>query len=192
MDADLEALLSSAKSNLARETSDPAAEIDIKATVKSIPKLHSDFREKYAPEDRSEESVASSEKYIKPVPQRRVSKKKTEPETAGKNWFDLGKPEMTPELKRDLQLLKMRHVLDPKRFYKKVDEPSKYFAVGTIQEDPTEFFSNRLTKKERKSTLAEEVLSTRKDYFKSKYRDIQKTKTSGRRKHQKKLRDMRA
>lgn len=188
MDADLEALLSSAKTNIVRNGGGGEEEFDPKATVKAIPKLRSDFAAQHAPTDRA---TATAPAAIKPVPQRRPAKVR-ETETAGKSWFDLGKPEMTPELKRDLQLLKMRHVLDPKRFYKREDAPSKYFAVGTIQEDPTEFFSNRLTRKERKRTLAEEVLSTRQDYFKSKYRDIQKAKTSGRRKHEKKMRDMRA
>ena len=35
--------------------------------------------------------------------------------TAGKNWFDLPRTELTPQLKRDLQLIKMRNVLDPHR-----------------------------------------------------------------------------
>jgi hypothetical protein len=39
--------------------------------------------------------------------------------TAGPAWFDMPAPVVTPELKRDLQLLKLRNVLDPKRFYKR-------------------------------------------------------------------------
>lgn len=41
-------------------------------------------------------------------------------------------PEMTQELKGDLQVLKMRGSLDPKRFYKKDDRDgfSKYFQVS--------------------------------------------------------------
>lgn len=41
-------------------------------------------------------------------------------------------PELTQELKGDLQLLKMRGSLDPKRFYKKNDRDGfpKYFQVG--------------------------------------------------------------
>lgn len=40
-------------------------------------------------------------------------------------------PEITPEVKRDLQLLKLRNVLDPKRFYKKDSDRKlpKYFQV---------------------------------------------------------------
>lgn len=43
--------------------------------------------------------------------------------------------DLTPELKRDLQLLKMRGVIDPKRFYKKDKQAGfpKYSQVN----DPT-------------------------------------------------------
>jgi len=44
------------------------------------------------------------------------------------------RPEITPEIKRDLQIIKLRNVLDPKRFYKKDDskELPKYFEVNFI------------------------------------------------------------
>jgi hypothetical protein len=35
---------------------------------------------------------------------------------AGSDWYNLPKTVITPEFKRDLQLFKMRDVLDPKRF----------------------------------------------------------------------------
>lgn len=44
----------------------------------------------------------------------------------------LGAPEITPDLKRDLRLLKLRGAFDPKRFYK-TNDTSKlptHFAVG--------------------------------------------------------------
>ena len=46
-------------------------------------------------------------------------------------WFDIPKAEITPEVKRHLQLLKLRDVLDPKRFYKKdnVKELPTHFQV---------------------------------------------------------------
>ena len=48
-------------------------------------------------------------------------------ETAGKGWYNLPKTEMTDEVKRDIQIIKMRSVLDPKRFYKRGDKRiSKY------------------------------------------------------------------
>lgn len=196
MDPELDGLLNSAKlavvtehHELGKGTTTESSEGNIKSIVDQIPKLHSTIGgEKDVIENAAR--IRSAGPSLKTLPIKNVKAEK--PDTAGKLWFDMGKPEMTPELRRDLQLLKMRHVLDPKRFYKKEDAQSKYFQVGTIKEDPTEFFSGRINRRDRKLTLAEEVLSTRNDYFRSKYRDIQKTKTSGRRKHQKKLRDMRS
>ena len=56
---------------------------------------------------------------------------KEKDKSAGKNWFDMPAPEMTEELKRDLNILQMRNVLDPKRHYKKNNSKKlpKYFQV---------------------------------------------------------------
>ena len=53
---------------------------------------------------------------------------------------------MTDEVKRDLRLLKLRGVMDPKRFYKSADQTKfpKYFQFGTVAEGPTEFYSGIL------------------------------------------------
>lgn len=99
---------------------------------------------------------------------------------------------VTPELKRDLQLLRMRSILDPKRHYKKENgkvKPPEYSQVGTIIEGPTEFFSARIAKKDRKKTFVEEALATEKENgrFKRKYGEIQASKTSGKKAHYKAL-----
>ncbi|KAJ5715051.1 uncharacterized protein N7483_012232 [Penicillium malachiteum] len=104
--------------------------------------------------------------------------------TAGPQWFDLPKTEMTTELKRDLQLLRMRSVLDAKRHYKKDNgkfKPPEFSQVGTIIEGATEFFSGRIVKKDRKKTFVAEAMALEKENrrFESKYRDIQTKKTSG-------------
>ncbi|XVF62356.1 hypothetical protein PTKIN_Ptkin09bG0001000 [Pterospermum kingtungense] len=83
-------------------------------------------------------------------------------DTAGSAWFDMPAPTLTPELKKDLQLLKLRGAIDPKRHYKKDSKSKalpKYFQVGTVVESVTDFYSGRMTKKERKLTLADELLS---------------------------------
>lgn len=51
--------------------------------------------------------------------------------TTGDGWFGMKAPEITDELKNDLQALKMRAAIDPKRFYKKNDREGlpKYFQV---------------------------------------------------------------
>lgn len=104
--------------------------------------------------------------------------------TAGKEWYHLPRTELTPELRRDLQLLKMRGVLDPKRHYKKTDSKDDvpaYSQVGTIIEGPTDYFNGRLTKKERKQTFMEEILAQEQESgrFKKKYDEILKKKSSG-------------
>lgn len=52
--------------------------------------------------------------------------------TTGEAWFNMTAPELTKELKGDLQVLKMRGSLDSKRFYKKNDRDGfpKYFQVS--------------------------------------------------------------
>jgi hypothetical protein len=116
--------------------------------------------------------------------------------TAGSDWYNLPRTNLTPELKRDLQLLRMRSVLDPKRHYKKESSKAKipeYSQVGTIIEGPTEYFNGRLTNKQRKRTLVDEVLEVEKatQRFKSRYNAIQEVKTSGKKAHYKKMSAMR-
>lgn len=90
----------------------------------------------------------------------------------------------------------MRDVLDSKRFYRKDSSRAlvpQFSSVGTIVEGPTDFFNARLTKKERKRTLLEEVLETEDATrrFKSKYGQIQDVKTSGKKGHYKKMMEKR-
>ncbi|KAH6975879.1 Fcf2 pre-rRNA processing-domain-containing protein [Ilyonectria sp. MPI-CAGE-AT-0026] len=101
--------------------------------------------------------------------------------TAGSQWFDLPKTELTPEFKRDWQLLRMRGILDPKHQKKALRASApEYSHVGEIIAGPTEFYSARLTRKERKGTLLEEVMSSHDGTkFSAKYAGIQKQKTSG-------------
>ncbi|XP_075478563.1 rRNA-processing protein fcf2 isoform X1 [Primulina tabacum] len=111
--------------------------------------------------------------------------KKQIKDTAGSNWFDMPAQTITPELKKDLQLLKLRNVIDPKRHYKKGDSKSKtlpkYFQASTVIESATEFYTGRLTKKERKASLADELLSDRTlgEYRKRKVREIEEVKRPG-------------
>jgi hypothetical protein len=87
-------------------------------------------------------------------------------------------------LKRDLQLIKMRGILDPHRHYKKEGGKMKvpeFSQVGTIVEGPTEFFSGRIENKKRKRTFVEEVLAGEQETgrFKKKYGELQSRKKSG-------------
>lgn len=67
-----------------------------------------------------------------------------------------------------------------RRFYKNPDKMGKVLHVGTVIEGPSEYFSSRLSRKERKQTIVEEILGdkTLKDYSKRKYSEIQIEKSS--------------
>ncbi|KRT80255.1 hypothetical protein AMK59_6978, partial [Oryctes borbonicus] len=103
-------------------------------------------------------------------------KKKEIEKTKGKKWFHLPATEMSDEVKTDLEILRMRSVLDPKHFYKKNDLEvlPKYFQVGKVLDSPLEHYNNRLTKKERKRTLVDELLADAEfnKYNKRKYHEI--------------------
>nr|XP_043612401.1 rRNA-processing protein fcf2-like [Erigeron canadensis]XP_043612402.1 rRNA-processing protein fcf2-like [Erigeron canadensis] len=125
--------------------------------------------------------------FVPPNDPKRLNKllKKQVKDTKGKNWFDMPAPTLTPELKKDLTLLKLRNVIDPKRHYKKGDSKSnsfpKYFQVGTVVEPVSEYFTSRLTKRERKATLADELLSDQslKVYRKRKVQEIEQKNQPG-------------
>ncbi|KAK4594713.1 hypothetical protein RGQ29_018423 [Quercus rubra] len=57
----------------------------------------------------------------------------------------------------------LRSAIDLKRHYKKADSKSKtlpkYFLIRTVIESASDFFTGRLTRKERKRTIATELLS---------------------------------
>ncbi|XP_076654770.1 deoxynucleotidyltransferase terminal-interacting protein 2 [Halictus rubicundus] len=103
-------------------------------------------------------------------------KRKERAKTKGKDWFNMRAPEMTPQIKHDLQVLQMRSALDPKRFYKKNDLKvlPKYFQIGKVIDSPVDYYSNRLTKKERKKTIVDELMADAEfsKYNKRKYKEI--------------------
>jgi len=125
---------------------------------------------------------------------KREMKEKRE-ETAGKGWFNLPKTEMTDELKKDMQVLQMRNALDTKIHYKRADSNKlpKYFQVGTIVEGPHEFHSSRVSKKNRKRTLVDELLADAEFRRKNKRRfiDMQKKNMGGGKGHYKKMKNKR-
>ncbi|GKZ85189.1 hypothetical protein AnigIFM56816_010955 [Aspergillus niger] len=179
--------------------------VGLEATSVHIPKLASG--DSLRPYVRQQDDVAVVEDAIKVIDSssmrpslemRPTGYKHSKPSskdkpTAGSAWFDLPKTELTTELKRDLQLLRMRSVLDPKRHYKKEGgkaRPPQYSQVGTIIEGPTEYFSSRIAKRDRKRTFVEEALASERENkrFEAKYKDIQSHKQSGKRSYYKNLR----
>ncbi|EFH46677.1 predicted protein [Arabidopsis lyrata subsp. lyrata] len=77
------------------------------------------------------------------------------------NWFDMPAPTLTPVLKRDLQFLKLRTVMDPSVSRSKLAEmyfQASFRTIGSVIE-PAEELYGRLTKKNIKASLAEELVS---------------------------------
>ncbi|KAG8552433.1 hypothetical protein GDO81_004534 [Engystomops pustulosus] len=103
-------------------------------------------------------------------------RKKERAKTTGTGWFDMKAPQLTEELKNDLKALKMRSAMDPKRFYKKDDRDGfpKYFEVGTVVDNPADYYHSRIPKKQRKRTIMEELLvdSEFRSYNKKKFKEI--------------------
>ncbi|KAK6506940.1 hypothetical protein TWF481_005398 [Arthrobotrys musiformis] len=124
------------------------------------------------------------------------SKKEKQDKTAGPNWYNMPATAITPEIKRDLQMIKLRNVLDPHKHFKGDDwkgKIPKYFQMGTVIEGPTEYYSARMNKKDRKKSIVDEILSSSgsKSRFRKKYDEIQARKRSGKKEFYKKVKDKR-
>ncbi|KAF9481195.1 Fcf2-domain-containing protein [Pholiota conissans] len=123
-------------------------------------------------------------------PLTKKEKKVLRAKTAGKDWFDLPAPPEyeLPRMYREVEALRLRNQLDPKRFYKKDEGEGKgikglpkYFAIGTILPTKTPFgtpSSDNLTRANRKRTLVDELVddAEAKRYAKKKFEDLQTTR----------------
>ena len=101
-------------------------------------------------------------------------------EVGSKNWFRYASTPVTDELRTDLKILRQRNYINPKKFYKSLDNPSTHVQVGTVIEGVGEYYSSRLSKKERKANFADEIMGDydTSKYVKQKYRKMSKTKTT--------------
>lgn len=109
----------------------------------------------------------------------RKAPKKHHENSAGQGWFGMMPTPMTDQLKTDLAMIRNRNYLDPKKFYKSADSfQGKVLQVGTVIEGSSEFYSSRLTNRERKQNLTEEIMSdvTVANYAKRKYYAMQSEK----------------
>ncbi len=96
--------------------------------------------------------------------------------TAGSGWFHMNPTHMTNQLKTDLSLIRNRNYLDPKKFYKSADSfDGKILQVGTVIEGSSEYYSSRMTRRERRMNITEELMADAnvRQYAKRKYLDIQ-------------------
>ncbi|XP_022409048.1 deoxynucleotidyltransferase terminal-interacting protein 2 [Delphinapterus leucas] len=121
-------------------------------------------------------------RYSESKHQRQKNRRQERQKTAGDGWFGMKAPELTDELKNDLKALKMRASMDPKRFYKKNDRDGfpKYFQIGTIVDNPADFYHSRVPRKQRKRTIVEELLadSEFRRYNRRKYSEIMADKAA--------------
>merc|ERR1719158_2353729 len=103
-------------------------------------------------------------------------KQQAREKTKGSDWFDMKAPEMTEEVKRDLEVLQMRNAIDPKRFYKKNDRSvlPKYFQIGQYVDGPLDRHVNKGEKKGKNKSLVDELMADAefKKYNKRKYTEI--------------------
>ncbi|KAG2151418.1 Fcf2 pre-rRNA processing-domain-containing protein [Suillus clintonianus] len=108
-------------------------------------------------------------------------------QTAGPSWFDLPAPAEAdlPRLHREVEALRLRNQLDPKRFYRKDDGDGKgikglpkHFAIGTIVTTNTPFgtaSTDNLPRAHRKRTFVDELVddAEARRYAKRKFEDLQ-------------------
>lgn len=96
---------------------------------------------------------------VPPLPTKRKRSKQEETD-AGKDWFFMKKPEITPEIQEDLQAIMMRKHLDPKRFYRKhdLDKPPKFFQIGTLINAADEPKTRKVEKAYKGKSLVEQLL----------------------------------
>ncbi|XP_029465630.1 deoxynucleotidyltransferase terminal-interacting protein 2 [Rhinatrema bivittatum] len=149
------------------------------STLKKMKVKKKDKKSILSPDFEKKESVPP---YSESVQQLKKKRKAERSQTTGDGWFGMKAPEMTEELKNDLKALQMRSAMDPKRFYKKNDRDGfpKYFQVGTVVDNPVDFYHSRIPKKQRKRTIVEELLadSEFRRYNKRKYREIMTEKAA--------------
>lgn len=105
---------------------------------------------------------------------------------AGSGWFGFEATPNTSSLQADIAIIRNRNYIDPKKFYKSSDMGKKgnhkMVQLGTVVEGSMEsVLTNRLTKKQRKNNVLEEVMGEvfdgKDDYVKKKYTKMQREKT---------------
>ncbi|KAG5665616.1 hypothetical protein KAF25_009741 [Fusarium avenaceum] len=178
LDDQVEELLRKAEQRL---KNGPASSIASTTSTAVVPAVAGDLVADAKQQKTSDSSSKKDGLTVRAPPQPLPGLKVKEKSTAGSDWFDLPKTNMTPEFKREWQALRMRGILDPKHQKKSLRASApEYSQVGEIIAGPTEFFSARLTRKERKGTMLEEITRGIDNHkFTDKYAGIQKQKTSG-------------
>eukprot|EP00189_Rhodosorus_marinus_P011772 CAMPEP_0184749090 /NCGR_PEP_ID=MMETSP0315-20130426/25482_1 /TAXON_ID=101924 /ORGANISM="Rhodosorus marinus, Strain UTEX LB 2760" /LENGTH=108 /DNA_ID=CAMNT_0027225567 /DNA_START=35 /DNA_END=361 /DNA_ORIENTATION=- len=92
---------------------------------------------------------------------------------------------MTPELAKDLRVLRMRAHLEPDRHYKSTGWGSsnpEFFQVGNVLDTQHDYLTGRISRRKRKEHLKDELLSG--DYIRERaqkrFAEAQRKSASGR------------
>ena len=101
-------------------------------------------------------------------------------ETAGENWYNMPKAEMTEELKRDWEILRMRSVLQKggANAVELPEEPPEFLQVGIIRDNPMEGRKGRVSRKYRAATITEALAKDQgfRDFLESSYMKMKEKK----------------
>ena len=87
------------------------------------------------------------------------------------DWQQMKPAPQTEENKRDYHVIRNRHVLDPKRHYKRIDKPTSVYQIGTIISG----YNDKQAIKSKKS-IVDELLSDQKtrQYLKKRTFEVEK------------------
>ncbi|CAD5227892.1 unnamed protein product [Bursaphelenchus okinawaensis] len=155
------------KVDVVKEVWDPLPDIDEDRVKEMLQKAVVD-------EDYDKKAIQEIQK--KSIRQLKRERKVEKEATKGKGWFGMPATELTEERKRDLELLQIRGSIDPTAHYRRNDLAvlPKYFQTGRVVDNHVDFYSSRMTKKERKQTMVEEIMDDYKVLQKNKkrYSDI--------------------
>eukprot|EP01112_Ceratiomyxa_fruticulosa_P010234 TRINITY_DN269_c1_g3_i1.p1 TRINITY_DN269_c1_g3~~TRINITY_DN269_c1_g3_i1.p1 ORF type:complete len:260 (-),score=73.46 TRINITY_DN269_c1_g3_i1:46-825(-) len=125
------------------------------------------------------EALAKDKKKNALPPPRKLTKEEKEKrklQGTGAEWYHMKTPELTPELKLDLEVLSMKHLLDPTTNYRAPKELPKVFEVGYEINSALDYHT-RPTKKVRKASFVDDILQNReyKKFLESKAQKSRKT-----------------
>ncbi|KAL6019244.1 dTDP-fucopyranose mutase [Candidozyma auris] len=108
----------------------------IQTELEKLPQIESNLEKQFEENSKKQLLPDKAIKINDPITHRTKKAKEEKDADAGKEWFNMKKKEMTPEIKRDMLIIKNRAVLDRKRHYKK----DKWEIPNKIGEEDFYFF----------------------------------------------------
>ncbi|GAA5851315.1 hypothetical protein JCM5353_004743 [Sporobolomyces roseus] len=116
--------------------------------------------------------------------------KARQPHTAGSKWFDMPATPMTPELKREIDAMRLRNALDPKKFMKggaKKEKIGEFFQIGHVITPNSRATNNTSLPTASKRSFVEELVEDEqaRAYAKRKTKEVMQKGMSGRKRQRK-------